>query len=257
MRKGGPGKPNKKVANSLVAVSSAAVLAVYAAGYVRTRPAAERLVLQAADRRPAVPSLPKIVASIADVRPAGPDVPSDAPLPVTSGSSGLKRKPIVAPIPNTSSEPSQTKAEVPSAAAASSPIETPPPPPSAPLAATPLAAPVATPPADPVPAAAEPKLESPVAAPAASSHSAWKDGTYHGWGTSRHGNIQAAVVIEGGRIASATIAQCLTRYSCDVIDKLPPQVALRQSPDVDTVSGATQSADAFYYAVADALSKAK
>ena len=37
---------------------------------------------------------------------------------------------------------------------------------------------------------------------------------YSGWGTSRHGDIQATVVIEGGRIASAVITQCLTRYSC-------------------------------------------
>src|SRR5208282_1895512 len=57
--------------------------------------------------------------------------------------------------------------------------------------------------------------------------------------------------------ASATIAQCRTRYRCDVIDRLPPQVPLRQSPDVDYVSGATQSADAFYGAVVAALGKAK
>jgi uncharacterized protein with FMN-binding domain len=36
-----------------------------------------------------------------------------------------------------------------------------------------------------------------------------------------------------------------------------PQVAQRQSPDVDTISGATQSGDAFYYAVLDALYLAK
>ncbi len=85
----------------------------------------------------------------------------------------------------------------------------------------------------------------------------WKDGTYTGWGFSRHGDIEAAVVVEGGRIASATISQCRTRYSCSVIDMLPPQVAIRQSPDVDHVSGATQSADAFYGAVVAALDKAK
>ena len=84
-----------------------------------------------------------------------------------------------------------------------------------------------------------------------------KDGTYEGWGSCRHGDIQASVVIEGGRITSATIAQCLTRYSCDIIEKLPPQVAIKQNPNVDSVSGATQSADAFYYAVYDALLKAK
>ena len=97
----------------------------------------------------------------------------------------------------------------------------------------------------------------PVESAPAPATPAWKDGTYTGWGYSRHGNIEAAVVIENGRIASATISQCRTRYSCSVIDKLPPQVAQRQNPDVDYVSGATQSADAFYGAVVEALSKAK
>jgi len=106
-----------------------------------------------------------------------------------------------------------------------------------------LAAPIAT----------APELPAPPAPPAPT----WKDGTYYGWGSSRHGDIQAAVVIEAGRIASATIAQCLTRYSCSVISRLPPQVAERQSPETDYVSGATQSTDAFYYAVVDALRKAK
>ncbi len=121
--------------------------------------------------------------------------------------------------------------------AAPAPVPAPPPAqPEAPAAAVPPAAPVAfVPPNAP----------------------RWKDGTFTGWGTSRHGDIQASVVVEGGHIASATIAQCLTRYSCSVIEKLPPEVALRQSPEVDYVSGATQSTNAFYYAVVDALSKAK
>ena len=41
------------------------------------------------------------------------------------------------------------------------------------------------------------------------------------------------------------------------IAALPGQVISRQSPNVDYVSGATQSTNAFYYAVVDALSKAK
>jgi uncharacterized protein with FMN-binding domain len=102
----------------------------------------------------------------------------------------------------------------------------------------------------------EHKAEAIAAAPPAPAPK-WKDGTYYGWGTSRHGDIQAEVTIEGGRIASATISQCRTRYPCSVIDRLPPEVAQRQSPDVDYVSGATQSANAFYYAVVDALGKAK
>jgi uncharacterized protein with FMN-binding domain len=94
-------------------------------------------------------------------------------------------------------------------------------------------------------------------APSPSPLPSYRDGTYFGWGTSRHGDIQAAVVIDKGRIASATIAQCLTRYSCSVIARLPPQVAERQSPEVDYVSGATQSTNAFYYAVVEALGQAK
>jgi uncharacterized protein with FMN-binding domain len=85
----------------------------------------------------------------------------------------------------------------------------------------------------------------------------WKDGTYTGWGFSRHGNIEAAVTILGGRIESAIISQCRTRYSCGVIELLPGQVVQRQSPDVDYVSGATESADAFYEAVVAALQKAR
>jgi uncharacterized protein with FMN-binding domain len=98
---------------------------------------------------------------------------------------------------------------------------------------------------------------APAPPPPAPAKPQYKDGTYLGWGTSRHGDIQASVVIEDTRIASATIAQCWTRYSCSVIAHLPPQVAQRQSPEVDYVSGATQSTNAFYYAVVDALSKAK
>jgi len=85
----------------------------------------------------------------------------------------------------------------------------------------------------------------------------WKDGRYTGWGFSPHGNIEAAVTIKGGHITGAIISQCRTRYPCAVIDTLPPEVAQRQSPDVDFVSGATQSADAFYEAVSAALDKAR
>jgi len=115
---------------------------------------------------------------------------------------------------------------------------------------------VTTAPAAPVVAPPAPAPETLAAAPAPAA-AKYKDGTYLGWGTSRHGDIQAAVVIEGGRIVSATIAQCLTRYSCSWIQDLPPQVVRRQSPEVDYVSGATQSTNAFYYGIVEALAKAK
>ena len=110
------------------------------------------------------------------------------------------------------------------------------------IAPTPIKAPPPPPPPAP-------------AAPPARPH--YKDGTYFGWGYSHHGDILAQVVIEDGRITSATISECKTRYSCSVIDKLPPQVAERQSADVDFVSGATESADAFSEGVTEALKQAK
>jgi uncharacterized protein with FMN-binding domain len=211
--------PGKKVANSLVALSSAAVLAVYAAGYTRTRSAASRLEAQSEERRPAISGPPRTAPLIAESLP----IAARAPAPVAVREA--PRKPVTI-----------AKAEVPA------PVETPEPPPVEQKAELPPPAPVVPvmPPAPPAPPA-------PV----------WKDGTYTGWGTSRHGDIEASVVIEGGRIVSATISQCLTRYSCSVIDKLPPQVAQRQSPETDYVSGATQSTNAFYYGVVQALSKAK
>ena len=124
------------------------------------------------------------------------------------------------------------------------------------LAVAPAATPSAPPPpaAPVVPAPAAP----PPAAPAATKGPvSYKDGVYLGRGTSRHGDIEAMVEISGGRITNTVISQCLTRYSCSWIAILVPQVVARQSAEVDYVSGATVSSDAFYYAVMQALAQAK
>jgi uncharacterized protein with FMN-binding domain len=65
------------------------------------------------------------------------------------------------------------------------------------------------------------------------------------------------VIIEGGRITSSAITKCNTRYDCSWIKSIVPQVVERQSANVDYVTGATESADAFYYAVVEALNQAK
>jgi uncharacterized protein with FMN-binding domain len=106
-------------------------------------------------------------------------------------------------------------------------------------------------------AKAEEKIAEKAAADVLMPKEKLKDGTYLGWGTCRHGDIQASVTVENGRITASSIAQCWTRYSCSWVAHLPPQVVARQAPEVDYVSGATQSANAFYWAVVDALSKAK
>lgn len=218
---------DKKVSNGLVALGSAAVLAVYTAGYVRTKSAADRFAVQAEMRRPAIPAPPNPGLSTATVRVAPAEHRGDEPIAPVRAVRKLRRARHSAPPPAT-----ELTAPAPVALAPAPAVE------------------------QPVPAVAPPG-PSPVQEPPSPPGPAYKDGTYLGWGTSRHGDIQAQVIIQNGRIESATIAQCWTRYSCSVISRLPPQVAERQNPETDYVSGATQSTNAFYYAVVEALSKAK
>ena len=252
-----PARSSGKVSSRMVGAGCAAIIAVYGAGYARTQSAADAFTKQLALRRVAAPPLPGIDVTldrndIAHPRVETVIVPAGDPSgPVREG----RREPAKVNAPGAGrfdKTESQTPTQAPPTA---SPAEAPvsdvphdalPPTPAAPAFAPP---PVIERPADPA------KLADPAPAPSPAAH--WKDGTYTGWGYSRHGNIEAQVVIENGRIASATISQCRTRYSCSVIDRLPPQVAQRQSPEVDYVSGATQSADAFYGAVVEALGKAK
>jgi uncharacterized protein with FMN-binding domain len=236
----------KKVANGLVAASCAAVLTVYTAGYVRTKSAVDRFEAQAAERRAALPESKRIVGRVDGPRSAMRTEPaterSSRHFPARDDTSAPKRITPALPPPPEFKPPDPSEAGEPIALDVS----------RLPLASAPSSD-AALPTQPPAPTA-DAKVETVAPEPSAPK---WKDGTYLGWGTSRHGNIQAEVVIEQGRIASAIIAQCRTRYSCSVIEQLPPQVAQRQSPDVDYVSGATQSADAFYFAVVDALDKAK
>lgn len=218
------GGSNKKAANRLVGASCAAVLAVYTAGYDRTQSAANRLAAQVAERRAAVPVPERVTLHV-------PGLQSPALIPVPA-------RPLPQDRGTPDKEAERVEVNEPASIEPPEPLEE--------------AAQVTAPPVNPVPT----PVSVPSIPPAASKPS-WKDGTYTGWGYSRHGNIEATIVIDAGRILSANISQCRTRYSCDVIDKLIPQVAQRQSPDVDYVSGATQSADAFYGAVVEALSKAK
>jgi uncharacterized protein with FMN-binding domain len=228
------------VANTIVSASCAAVLAVYAAGYARTQSAADRFSKQVAERR--VPARPaqRLVVVPQTVDPA-PVVALAPPAPPPALKIARVEPPKLAP--------KLAEAPVVTAETPAPPPLPPPPPPVVELKPAVVAA--------PVPAIIPPPVIIPAPAPIPPPAPKWKDGTYTGWGYSRHGNIEAEVVIESGRISSAVISQCRTRYSCNVIEKLPPEVAQRQSPDVDYVSGATQSADAFYGAVVEALAKAK
>ncbi len=247
--------------NNLVKLGSAAVFTVYSAGYFRTRDAAERFAGESVQRHAAAIAAPRGNGDAAVELPSGPRSDS-VDLPVmrlsstknaagktagktagnTAGNTaadarGRAAEPAVASTVDAADRPAATA----TAAPAPAPDKV-----VAPVAPAPVA-PVATAPADSAVPNAERKAES----------TQLKDGVYYGWGTSRHGDIQASVEIKSGKIIGAYISQCLTQYSCSWVSALPGQVLQRQSAEVDYVSGATQSSNAFYYAVIDALKKAK
>ena len=242
------------MSNSLVALSSAVVLAVYSAGYLRTQAAADRFETEAGQRRPAPPG------PLSAAAPAAPP-PATTPSATleTATAADTARAEATTPVDarlETRGAPTTPPAAVAPVAAATAPVA------AAPSAVAPAAVTAADAPTSPaaVPVAAVAAAAAPPAAatatPAAPAKPRYKDGTFTGWGTSRHGDIQAQVIIADGRITSATIAQCMTRWPCSWIEALPGQVVTRQSPETDYVSGATQSTNAFYYAVVQALGKA-
>ena len=263
----------------LMAIGSAAVLGVYAAGWFKTKAAADLFAAEATERRPPPPTAteqPRIqtverttkpatgagqVTMRAGAAAAAPTLPEMKRVQkaVASQATALGSAAVA---------PSSAPALVPKSAAT---VEVAPPSVSAPVVSAPVviatpartpvveSAPVAVPTPSPVsaPAPVATKPPEPAARLNEPTVAKWKDGTFYGWGTSRHGDIQAAVIIKDGRIANALISQCLTQYSCSWIVALPPQVVGRQGPEVDYVSGATQSTNAFYYAVMQALQRAK
>jgi len=220
--------PTQRISNGLITLSSAAIVAIYAAGYHRTSPAAHRFDSQIPQQRTSA------TIAIATPPPASNPGSSAAP-PVSSSAAPAIKK-------NTKRPSTPSRKAAPSSASDS-----------------------AGPSSAPSPASAtNPPIEA-AAPPAGAAKSAYKDGVYLGWGSCRHGDIEASVTIQDGKIALVAISQCLTRYSCGWIapkipgaglPDLPSQVVERQGPKVDYVSGATESSYAFADAVVAALSKA-
>lgn len=92
--------------------------------------------------------------------------------------------------------------------------------------------------------------------PQSQQQGSFKDGTYTGQGSSRRGDVWVQVQVQGGRIANVTITRSTLQYPLRDIAGLPSQVVQRQSAQVDIVSRATYSSQAFRGAVSQALSKA-
>lgn len=224
--------------SSLLTIGSAAVIAVFAAGYIRTRSAAEAFAGQTTDHRPAQVSL-----AVFEPRTPGEVTDSIAVAVITAAATSPPKRTGTTKRPSRGVPPAKRVATVkrrpPTPVVATNPEPT-----------TPTRAPVA-----PEPTATAPAPEP--APPAQPPRGQFRDGVYRGYGTSRHGDIEAEVEVSGGRISTTRISQCLTRYSCSWISQLPGEVVARQTARVDYVSGATQSSDAFIQAVTDALSKAQ
>ena len=75
-------------------------------------------------------------------------------------------------------------------------------------------------------------------------------------GTSRHGDIEATVVIKNGKIVSADVSDCGTRYPCLDVNPLIDEVVKIQSSPVHYMSGASDSSKAYTAAVKSALAQA-
>lgn len=238
-----------RVTNNLVALGSAAVITVYSAGFIRTRPAAQRFA-QLSERRPAP------ATRVAAETPAPTPTPINRSAPETTAASAPSRPEQAHAAARDSVHETIKESPAPKVVASvkDSSIA-----PASSAIANVAQVPAVAAPVIPTPAPAKDTSHAAATAPdsATEAKAKFKDGVYLGWGSSRHGDIQAGIEIKNGRIISAFINECMTQYSCSWISMLPGQVIARQSPEVDFVSGATQSTNAFYYAVVDALKKAK
>lgn len=244
------GGKNKKVTNGLIALSSAAILSIYGVGYARTNAASalDTLAAPTIAIATAAPTATDMASSpIATYQsPLFPPTTVAAPSPADGSTQGVATSTAVSPTATTAS----AATSIPATAAKGSATAT-----TVSPTATTAPLPRAIAPATTIPPTI---AKAPAAATSAPATTAlYNDGTYTGTGTSRHGNISASVVVQGGKIVSAAITQCGTRYPCSDIAVLPGQVVTRQSATVDVVSGATDSSQAYRGAIQNALAKAK
>jgi uncharacterized protein with FMN-binding domain len=106
--------------------------------------------------------------------------------------------------------------------------------------------------------AGAPASATPLPTQASSANAAvYRDGQYQGSGTSRFGDVNLTVTVSDGRITAVTLGRVTTHYPASRISGLPAQVVSRQNAQVDRVSGATASTQAFQQAVQQALSQAR
>jgi uncharacterized protein with FMN-binding domain len=84
----------------------------------------------------------------------------------------------------------------------------------------------------------------------------YKDGTFTGTGWNRRGQIEVAVTLKNDKITDVQISNWGMHYSERDVVGLPNEVIQKQNAQVNNVSGATYSTQAFSDAVQDALNQA-
>ncbi len=118
-----------------------------------------------------------------------------------------------------------------------------------------------------VPTVPGPAIPSPTAPPAAStsgSGALYKDGTYTGSvADAQWGNLQVKVVIKNGKITDVPFLQYPSDRNRSIMinsyadPQLTSEAIQAQSANVDIVTGATDSSEAFIQSLTSALSQAK
>lgn len=87
--------------------------------------------------------------------------------------------------------------------------------------------------------------------------SQYKNGTFEGSGSNRRGSIGVKVSITNDKITNVEISHFAMHYSKSDVVGLPQEVIQKQSAQVQNVSGATYSTQAFQDAIEDALTQAR
>jgi uncharacterized protein with FMN-binding domain len=97
-----------------------------------------------------------------------------------------------------------------------------------------------------------------VASSTTASQGKYKNGTYTGTADGFRPGLQVAVTVKGGKISDIQIQQIndTPRFYHRAVGVVPNEIIQAQTPDVDTVSGATYSSTGIINAVKNALSKA-
>ncbi|HVB10841.1 MAG TPA: FMN-binding protein [Bacillota bacterium] len=264
----GPRRPSKK----LMALSGAAIFAVYVAGYARTQAAADQWQAGAPPSGSTVAAgtaLPGATASSTSsatgtpsasaaaaaptqaTAPAAPAVASSAPSAAARGddSGGEGRR--------SRSQSAATTTPANPAAAAAAKTQPAAPPPAQAAATTAQAQTSSSQGSSQSSSASSQASQSSQGQAAAAAPSPFKNGVFAGTGWSRHGSVSVAITMKSGKVTSIVVTGCTTHYPCGDVAPLPGEVLSAQSLQVDVVSGATDSSMAFLLAVQNALQAAQ